>query len=248
MFKRDVYENPMEEWNERTVALLGEEGVKRLADARVLIVGVGGVGGYAVEMLARSGVGRLALVDADCVAPSNINRQIIALQSTVDCPKTELFRRRIADINPACRVQVRTEFLDAGGAEELLDSDNFDLVVDAIDTVAPKVALIAACMRRNLPILSSMGAGGRSDASKVMVTDLWLTREDGLARAVRQRLKKMGLRRPLKVVASSEAPKPNALLHVDSRNKLTSFGTIAMVPSVFGILLASEAVKTLLRK
>ncbi len=231
-------------WDERTLRLLGPEGMERLAKARVLVVGTGGVGGYAVEMLARSGVGALTLVDADTVAPSNINRQIIALRSTVGRPKTELFAERIRDINPLCRVEPLEEFVTPDNVEALLER-GFDHVVDAIDTVAPKCALLAHCLRSRIPVISSMGAGGRVDPTRVRYSDLWETREDGLARAVRQRLKKAGLRRPLRVVCSDEAPRPSALVELDLPNKRSSFGTLATIPSLFGIYLASHVLKTL---
>lgn len=235
-----------EDWNSRTLALIGEEGVQRLAAARVLVVGVGGVGGYAVEMLARSGVGCLGLVDADEVAASNLNRQIIALRSTLGESKTSLFARRIADINLSCRVREYDVYLNQENVEEIVGEGKYDIVVDAIDTVGPKVSLIAWCLTRHIPIVSSMGAGGRMDPGKVYVGDLWDTREDGLARAVRQRLKKMGLRRPLKVVASRESPRPSAIVDVESQNKRTSYGTTAIVPSTFGIFLAAEVIDWLI--
>ena len=243
----DIY-NREEKWNSRTASLIGNEGVAALASASVLVVGVGGVGGYTVEMLARSGVGHLTIVDADTVAESNLNRQLIAIRPAIGKSKVELFRDRIKNINPECLVTAMETFLEPESVEEIVGAGRFDMVIDAIDTVAPKVALIAWCMRNNIPVISSMGAGGRIDAAKVMMTDLWSTREDGLARAVRQRLKKMGLRRPLRVATSSEAPAGNALVKVDSRNKRTSYGTISTVPSMFGILLASEAICRLLTK
>lgn len=232
-------------WEVRTLALIGEEGVRKAQEARVLVVGVGGVGGYAVEMLARTGIGHLTLVDADDVAESNLNRQLIALRTTVGLPKTRLFADRIADINPDCRVEAIAEFLTPENAGEMVGEMRFDLVIDAIYTVAPKVALISWCLHHRIPILSSMGAGGRMDPSKVYAGDLWETREDGLARAVRQRLKKAGLRRPLRVVASSEAPRPSAIVEVGTANKRTSYGTTAIVPSTFGIYLAAEALRLL---
>lgn len=234
-----------EKWNSRTLTLLGEDGVRRLAEARVLVVGVGGVGGYAAEMLARSGIGHLTIIDADCVAPSNINRQLIALQSNVGEPKVKLFAKRFRDINPEIEVSARQEFLTAENVGEILDA-GFDYVIDAIDTVAPKTALVAECLRRKTRIISSMGAGGRIDPTKVEVTDLWKTREDGLARALRQRLKQQGLRLPLKVVASSEAPRRRSLIDVETPNKRTSFGTLATVPATFGIFLAAETINKLL--
>lgn len=234
-------------WNSRTVTLLGDAGVKALAEARVLVVGVGGVGGYAAEMLARSGVGRLTLIDADSVADSNINRQLIALHSTVGEPKTELFAARFRDINPRIEVDARREFITPESVGPLL-AEGYDFVVDAIDTVAPKVALIAEALRRHVPIVSSMGAGGRIDPSKVELTDLWATSEDGLARAVRQRLKKLGLRRPLKVVASREAPRRYSLIPLEEQNKRSSFGTLATIPAIFGIHLASHVINRLALK
>ncbi len=231
----------------RTRRLLGDAAIERLERARVLVVGAGGVGGYAIEMLARTGVGHLTVIDADTVAPSNLNRQIIALRSTVGQPKVELFRQRIADINPKVSVDAREEFLTPEMVGPLLD-EGYDVVIDAIDTVAPKVALLAECLRRRQKVLSSMGAGGRIDPTKIGYMDLWETREDGLARAVRQRLKKMGLRRPLTVVASTEAPASASLLELDLQNKRSSFGTVATIPSLFGIFLASKAISIITGK
>lgn len=236
--------NGSENRDSRTLALIGEEALGQLRRARVLVVGVGGVGGYAVEMLARTGVGHLTLIDADCAAPSNLNRQLIALESTIGQPKTGLFASRIHDINPDIEVDARTEFLQTDNVAALLD-ENYDFVLDCIDTVAPKVALIAECLRRNIPIVSSMGAGGRTDVSKVCYSDLWETREDGLARAVRQRLKKMSLRRRLTVVCSTEAPRPSALLSDERENKRSSYGTTACVPATFGIFMANHALNRL---
>lgn len=231
-------------WQTRTVTLLGEDAMLRLAKSRVCIVGVGGVGGYAAEMLARAGVGHLTLIDADEVAPSNINRQLIALHSTIGRPKTALFAERFHDINPSIEVDPRQEFLTQEGVPLLLD-EGYDFIIDAIDTVAPKVALLAECLRRHTPVVSSMGAGGRIDPSKVVLTDLWQTSEDGLARAVRQRLKKLDLRRPLKVVASNEAPRRRAIIPLEEQNKRSSFGTLATIPSLFGIYLASHVISVL---
>lgn len=230
-------------WCDRTSRLLGGEAVTVLGRSRVLVVGVGGVGGYAVEMLARSGIGHLTLVDADNVAMSNLNRQLIALRTTLGRPKTELFAERCRDINPEIEVDARQEFLTVDNVESLLDSAPFDYVIDCIDTVAPKVALLTACRRRHLRVISSMGAGGRVDPTKVGYMRLDETREDGLARAVRQRLKKMGVRPDIKVVASVEAPRISSLIEENGkRNKQTSYGTLAAVPAVFGILLANHVI------
>lgn len=233
-------------WDSRTRSLLGDEAMRKLRDAHVLVVGLGGVGGYAAEMLLRSGVGHLTLVDADDVDPTNLNRQIIALRSGIGRPKTDLFAERFADINPRAEIHPLTRFLEADKVEEIVDR-RFDFVIDAIDTVAPKVALIAFCLRNAIPVISSMGAGGRVDVSAVCYSDLWKTREDGLARAVRQRLKKMGLKRSLKVVCSNEAPASSALIHIDSRNKQTSLGTLGTVPSTFGIFLANHVILNIIK-
>lgn len=236
-----------ERWNDRTRLLLGESAAARLAAARVFIAGIGGVGGYAAEMLARSGVGHLTLVDADCVSVTNLNRQIIAVIPDIGKPKTDLFERRFLDINPEISVTPLREFISPDNVADML-SEGFDYVIDAIDTVAPKVALIAHCLREKIPVISSMGAGGRVDPTKAGYFDLWETREDGLARAVRQRLKKMGLRRRLDVVASSEAPRSGAVIELDERNKRSSYGTIATIPSLFGILLAAKVINNLTSK
>lgn len=231
-------------WDSRTRLLIGDTGAERLARARVFVAGVGGVGGYAAEMLARSGVGHLTLVDADVVSVSNLNRQIIATIPTLGHPKTELFAQRFHDINPDLTVKSVCDFITPENTQELLEGD-YDFVVDAIDTVAPKVVLIAHCLRNGIRIVSSMGAGGRTDPSKVGLCDLWETRDDGLARAVRQRLKKLGLHKPLRVAASTEPPHTSSVIQLDERNKRSSYGTIATIPSLFGIFLASHVINTL---
>ena len=233
-------------WNDRTLRLIGPEGVRRLASARVLVVGVGGVGGYAAEMLARTGVGHLTLVDADCVSVSNLNRQLIATATEIGKAKVDLFETRFRDINPEIEVTALRQFVTPENVGELL-SGSYDFVVDAIDTVAPKVALLSHCLRERIPVISSMGAGGRTDVTKVGYFDLWETREDGLARAVRQRLKQQGLRRPLKVVASTEAPRQGAVIKLDERNKRSSYGTTAVIPSVFGIYLGAYVIDKLIK-
>ena len=232
-------------WDDRTRLLVGDDGAARLGAARVLVAGVGGVGGYAAEMLARTGVGHLTLVDSDNVAVSNINRQLIATTRTVGRPKVDLFMVRFKEINPAISVSPLLEYITPDNVERLL-APGFDFVIDAIDTVAPKVALLSHCLRHRIPVVSSMGAGGRLHPERVGYFDLWETREDGLARAVRQRLKQAGLRRPLKTVASTEAPRRASVIELDERNKRSSYGTVAPVPAAFGILLASHVINKLI--
>ena len=234
-------------WEERSCRLLGEEALKRLASSRVLVVGVGGVGGYAAETLCRTGIGHLTLIDADEVASSNINRQLIATHATLGQPKATLFAERFREINPECEVEARCEFLTPENVEEIL-AERYDFVVDAIDTVAPKTALLAACLRGRIPVVSSMGAGGRLDPAKVVYTDLWATRDDGLARAVRQRLKKLGLKRPLPVVASTEPPLASSIVSLEERNKRSSFGTTMAIPAIFGIWLGQYVVNRIIRQ
>ncbi len=233
-----------EQWNSRTEALLGPDGVERLRRARVLVVGIGGVGGYAAELLVRSGVGHITIVDADNVAPSNINRQPVALQSTIGESKVLLAAGRFRDINPDCEVVPMQQFVTPDSVEPLL-APGFDYVADCIDTVAPKVALLQGCLDRHMKVISSMGAGGRLDPSQVCYSRLWETREDGLARAVRTAFKKRGTRPLIPVVYSPEAPRSYALLEVNDRNKRSSFGTLATVPALFGIYIANHIIRSI---
>lgn len=230
--------------NSRTVALLGPEGARRLSQARVLVVGVGGVGGYAAEMLVRSGVGHITILDSDAVAPSNINRQLVALTSTIGESKVQLFARRFRDINPECEVVPIQEYLTPEGVPPLL-SRGFDFVADCIDTVAPKVALLRGCLATHTRVISSMGAGGRLDPSQVRYARLADTREDGLARAVRSAFKKTGPVPDIRVVYSPEAPRRSALIEMQLDNKRSSFGTLATVPAIFGIYMANHIIRSL---
>lgn len=237
----------METRNDRTVSLLGEEAFRRIQGASVLVVGLGGVGGYAAETLARTGIGHLTLVDADDVAESNINRQLIATESTVGKPKASLMAERFRDINPDAVITPLVMRLTVDNVPDLLCSGKFDFVVDAIDTVAPKVALLQYCLEHKIPVISSMGAGGRIDPTKIGYFDLRETRDDGLAKAVRQRLRKAGMLRKLTVVASTEQPRRHALLAVEAENKRSSFGTIATVPAVFGLFMANYVIRKIAR-
>ena len=236
----------IDEFNSRTALLLGPEALDRLAGSHVLVVGVGGVGAYAVEVLARSGIGRLTIVDGDAVAPSNLNRQLPALVSTLGQPKVDVMKARIADMAPGCRVDARSTFVNAEDAGPMLDSLKPDFVVDAIDSVKPKVELIRQCLLRKIPLISSMGAGGRLDPSKIKYADIADTFNDGLARAVRQRLKESGVTRGVKVVFSSEPPRRESLLLTDDLPfKVSSFGTVPWLPAQFGLMLVAYVVNKL---
>lgn len=242
----DIFEDGDNRWDNRTLRLIGSEGVEALRGARVMVAGLGGVGGYAAEMLARSGVGELTLIDADTVAPSNLNRQLIALRSTLGKPKALLFAERFHDINPEARIHSLVQYIDSDNVATLIEEAKPDFVVDAIDTVAPKVRLIQYCQTHSIRIISSMGAGGRIDPTRIIYTDLWETRDDGLAKAVRTGLRKLGPKMPLPVVASTERPRSHSLTMIDNTlNKRSSYGTLATIPSIFGIMLASHVICTL---
>ena len=236
----------MEDWKQRTRLLLGEEKSERLRQAHVLVVGVGGVGAYAAEMLCRAGVGRLTLVDADTVQRTNINRQLPALHSTLGQPKVEVLAARFRDINPEVELTVLPVFLKDENIPQLLDAARYDFVVDAIDTLAPKCHLIAEALRRRIKIVSSMGAGAKSDITQIRFADIWDTYHCGLSKAVRKRLQKMGIRHKLPVVFSTEQADPKAvLLTDDERNKKSTCGTVSYMPAVFGCYLAEYVIRRL---
>ena len=236
----------MEDWKQRTRLLLGDEKMERLRDARVLVVGLGGVGAYAAEMLCRAGVGHLTLVDADTVQPTNLNRQLPALHSTLGRSKAEVLAERFRDINPEVELNVLPVFLKDEQIPELLDTNRFDFVVDAIDTLAPKCHLIAEALRRRLKIVSSMGAGAKSDITQIRFADIWDTYHCGLSKAVRKRLQKMGIRHKLPVVFSTEQADPHAvLLTEDEMNKKSTCGTVSYMPAVFGCYLAEHVIRRL---
>ena len=238
----------MKEEFSRTAQLLGEEGVARLSAATVAVFGVGGVGSYCVEALARAGIGTLILFDSDRVARSNINRQLIAMQSTVDLLKTEAAARRIADINPDCKVIQHPVFFLPENAEEF-DLSACDYLVDAVDTVAAKLAIIELAARLNIPVISCMGAGNKLDPTRFEVADIAKTSVCPLARVMRRELKKRGIEH-CKVVYSKEEPlrtheTDEPLPDGSSRRSLP--GSISFVPSVAGLILAGEVIKDLAR-
>lgn len=224
--------------------MLGREKTERLRRAHVLVVGLGGVGAYAAEMLCRAGIGHMTIVDADTVQPTNINRQLPALHSTLGQYKADVLAARFRDINPDIRLDVLPVYLKDEAITELLDSERFDFVVDAIDTVAPKCYLIYNALKRGLKIVSSMGAGAKSDITQVRFADLWETYHCGLSKAVRKRLQKMGMKRKLPVVFSTEQADTNAVVLVDDeQNKKSTTGTVSYMPAVFGCYLAEYVIK-----
>ena len=231
----------------RTELLLGREAMDRLARARVAVFGVGGVGGFAAEALARSGIGALDLIDNDTVSPSNLNRQIIALHSTIGMKKTDAAAARILDINPDIRLKTWPLFYGPDTAD-LFDFREYDYVVDAIDTVTGKIALVMASKEAGVPVICSMGAGNKLDPSAFRVSDLFSTSVDPLARIMRVELKKRGITR-LKVVWSPEKP-IRAAADVSpgedpAAGRRSVPGSIAFVPSAAGLILAGEVVRDL---
>ena len=234
------------EWQQRTQLLLGKEKMLRLATARVLVVGVGGVGAYAAEMLCRAGVGQLTLVDADTVQPTNINRQLPATHATLGRPKVEVLAQRFREINPELRLRILPVFLKDEAIPALLDEEQPDFVVDAIDTLAPKCHLIAEALRRKIKIVSSMGAGAKSDITQVRFADISETYHCGLSKAVRKRLQQMGVKRKLPVVFSTEQADRRAIILTDEeQNKKSTCGTVSYMPAVFGCYLAEYVIRNL---
>lgn len=231
----------------RTQILLGEDSVNKLNRTRVAVFGVGGVGGYVCEALVRSGVGEFDLIDNDTVSVTNINRQIIATHSTVGKYKTEVMRSRMLDINPNVKVHVHNCFFLPENANEFHFED-YDYVVDAVDTVAAKIAIIMKAKEANVPVISSMGAGNKLDASAFMVADIYKTKVCPLARVMRTELKKRGVKK-LKVVYSEETPisanANDAIVkeELEKTAKRSIPGSVAFVPSVAGLIIAGEVVK-----
>lgn len=233
-------------WQERTVLLLNEENVIRLNKANVLVAGLGGVGGYAAEMLCRAGIGKMTIIDADQIQPSNLNRQLLALNSTTGKRKALLMRDRLLDINPLLDLNVLDEFIRDHRTDEILETP-FDYVVDAIDTLSPKIFLIRQVLYKGYPLVSSMGAGGKSDPLQVKIADFAETYQCNLARMLRKRLKNLGIRTGFKTVFSPELVDDEAMLAVKNEpNKKTTVGTISYMPAVFGCVIASVVIRDLL--
>lgn len=236
----------MENWLERTLLLLGEEKLNRLRQAHVLVVGLGGVGAYAAEMIARAGVGRMTLADADVVNETNINRQLVALHSTVGRQKAEVLAERLRDINPAIELAVINRYIKDEETYTLLDAAPYDYVVDAIDTLSPKLALIAAALERRLPLVSSMGAGAKMDPTKLEIADISRTHHCPLAHMLRKRLHKLGIRSGFRAVFSPEPIREGAMILCEEQNKKSNVGTISYLPATFGIGCASVVIRDLI--
>ncbi|HKL66252.1 MAG TPA: tRNA threonylcarbamoyladenosine dehydratase [Bacteroidales bacterium] len=235
-------------WQSRTELLLGKEKLERLAAANVLVVGLGGVGAYSAEMLCRAGVGRMTIVDGDKINESNINRQLPALRSTTGKYKTEVMEQRLMDINPGLELQTITEFIRDDRMIEILD-EGYDYVVDAIDTLSPKIYLIYHSMQKGIPIVSSMGAGGKLDPSAIRIADISKSYNCKLARILRKRLHKLGIRKGFKAVLSPEEVIEESIeLTEGEQNKASNVGTISYMPAVFGCACASVVISSIVYK
>lgn len=233
-------------WSERTLLLLGEEKTEILENSHVLVVGLGGVGAYAAEMICRAGVGRMTIADADTVNETNINRQLVALRSTLGRKKAEVLAARLMDINPRLRLTVNDEFVKDEATGRLLDSAEFDYVVDAIDTLSPKANLIKGCLERDIRVVSSMGAGAKTDPTLIEIKDISKTHHCPLAHMLRKRLHKMGIRTGFHAVFSPEPVREGAMIISEERNKKSNTGTVSYMPAAFGCFCASVVVRGLI--
>jgi tRNA A37 threonylcarbamoyladenosine dehydratase len=236
-------------WLERTELLIKENGIEKLQNANLLIVGLGGVGSFAAEFLARSGVGKMTIVDGDTVDITNINRQLPALHSTIGKSKVEVVADRLLDINPKLELVKINEFLSPEKMEEVIDSQKFNYILDCIDSVTPKVTLLLMAKRRKIKIVSCMGAGGKINPAKVMVRDISKTYNCFLAKQVRKRLKKEKIDKGIRCVFSNEIQKEESLEMTDGANyKRSYYGTISYIPAIFGLYAAAEVINFLIEK
>ena len=225
---------------DRSELLIGEENCQKLAKSRVLVLGIGGVGGYALENLARAGIGHLTIVDGDNVDITNCNRQLSALFSTVGRPKTEVWAERIKEINPNAEEETKYQFLRTAEDIENILAPGFDFAIDAIDELEPKITIICALKRKKIPFISAMGAGGKLDPSQIKIADISKTAGCPLARIVRKRLRDLGITKGVKTVYSPEPP----LKRFADRK----IGSIRFIPAIFGCFCAAEAVTSLIKK
>lgn len=234
---------PMPPLVERTHIVVGDDGLARLRRARVFLAGLGGVGSYAAEALARMGIGHLTLVDHDVVSGSNLNRQLVALNTTLGQLKAEVMADRIRSINPECRLNLHTEFMGADSVPALL-TEPYDFVIDAIDSLNCKTALVATAVQRGLPVASSMGAGGKLDPTRIRSGDLFDTDVCPLARQMRRRLRRRGVGRGVQAVYSTEPPRPPLAPQPVGRGRDRAVnGTVSYMPPLFGLTLAGLVIQ-----
>jgi len=235
-------------WLQRTELLVGAEALEKLKNMHVLVIGLGGVGSFAAEFLVRAGVGKMTIVDGDTVDITNTNRQLPALHSTVGEAKTSVMAKRMLDINPELQLTVREEFLTPDSVKELITNE-FDYVFDCIDSVQPKQYVIVTCKQKDVRVVSSMGAGGRVDPSKVQVADISESYNCPFAQQIRKGLKRKGVRKGVTVVFSSElVSRETCMLTDGNRFKRSFYGTISYIPALFGLHMASVVVRDVVGK
>lgn len=235
----------MSDWLSRTELLLGEDGLNKLKASNVLIVGLGGVGAYAAEMICRAGVGKMTIVDGDSIHSSNRNRQLLALKSTEGKAKAMLMAERLRNINPDLDLTAVSEYIKDDKITEILDP-GFSYVIDAIDTLSPKVFLIYNAVMKKIPVVSSMGSGGKFDPARISISDISETTDCTLARILRKRLHKLGIRDGITAVYSSEVVDKRRVIPVTGeKNKASIVGTISYMPAAFGIACASVVIRDL---
>ncbi|MCT4583159.1 MAG: tRNA threonylcarbamoyladenosine dehydratase [Flavobacteriales bacterium] len=233
-------------WLERAELLVGAEGSKKLKSSNVLIVGLGGVGSFAAEFIARAGIGKMTIVDGDDVDITNINRQLPALHSTVGKQKVEEVGKRLLDINPTLALTQIDEFLNPERMDEILKAGNFDYVMDCIDSISPKVSLIKACRYNKVKCVSSMGAGGKMNPHQVTVKDIAKVKGCKLGKRIKERLKKDNINRGIRAVYSPETPLASSLQLTDGTNfKKSFYGTSSFMPAIFGLYAAAEVINHL---
>lgn len=237
----------MNHFLQRTELLIKEKGIKTLSNANVLVVGIGGVGSYAAEALVRAGIGNITIVDGDTIDKTNINRQLLALNSTIGQSKTAVLKNRLVDINPELNITTIATFQNPDKIAALIDP-KYDWVVDCIDSIQPKINMLVAAKRKHIKIVSAMGAGGKMDISKVKVTDIHNTKQCLLARKIRKELNKKGVHKGIRTVYSTEAQDLSSLALTDGSDyKRSYYGTISYMPAVFGLYAAAEVIKYLLK-
>jgi tRNA A37 threonylcarbamoyladenosine dehydratase len=231
----------------RSELLLGQEGLEKLRQSHVLVIGLGGVGSYAAEALARAGIGKMTIVDGDIVVQSNINRQLQALHTTINLSKSALMAKRIRDINPNIELTEINQFLMPEDMENLI-SNTFCYVLDCIDSITPKINVIMTCKRKKVRFISSMGAGGKTDPAKIKIADLEKTKDCYFSRDVRKRLRRMNYNYGIKVVYSDEfvSKEKMALAEMGTLYKRSYYGTISYMPAMFGMTMASWVIRKII--
>lgn len=234
-------------WLSRTTLLIGDEKLQKLQNSHVLIVGLGGVGSFAAEFIVRAGIGKVTIVDGDIVDPTNRNRQLPALATTHGQNKVDIMEERLLAINPELKLTAINSFLSPEKAEEILSNSQFDYVMDCIDSITPKLTLLMTAYKKGLKIISSMGAGGKLDPTKLLYADIFDTKQCYLAKTVRKRLRALGIFTGINVVYSTEEVKLDSLILTDGSNfKRSAYGTISYLPATFGSVCASVVIRELI--